>query len=466
MPEATPTASEAPASSGESAFNDARHGPTPPGAAASLQAPTGHAVALAGFDRGSSPALLAWHDPADNLLGHVGRHRFHVPPTWGLAVPMSGGLRIELDGRPYLVFAMLTVEKRATLPPDASKHPQGADAQETTRYLDTEVADLSQHTRAGLEFNCVPAAAGNVLMALASRDPLLARALDLESPMDDTAAQRLIFGPTPLGNSTLADGLVGLLNSARASGTRGIDLVNGMRSLFASISTESDYVVEVFEQPGASDLADLCRLIEGGGVGILLILPMPDAGVDGEGEGTPAAEVDLVDAGGGGNKGEDVSDAASPRGDRRNPSGVEDLHLPHLPVIIPTTPQSLKEGAALTDLIGSWQQVEGPNDADFGPGQYDDSTLVMTQEGHLLVQRHYISKHGPVTLTRRLRLAQSEPGHLTIEAFDDEPAANSVFDWWSAARSEVTRPKALPVTVPLAWQGSQIRIGEKLYLRR
>jgi len=410
-------------------------------------------LSLAGFDRSSDPPLIAWHDPADNLVGGQGVHRFSSPPTWGMATPVEGGLRVEVDGEPYLAFAVVnlvreTGEEEAPADPSGPT-PEPAFGTDHDRFVDAALPDLSQHTAAGWDFNCGPTAAANALLALASRDAGLAETLGVALPLDASMVEGLIYGPlSSTARLHLPEGLVGLMDTSIERGTTGSALIAAFERVFERVPGHTRYTVRVSEKPDRSALLSGMELLRRGGAGLLLIHPAMDPGNDAQPRsgGSPEAG------------------AAIPGGAARSP-GVE---LPPVPGPPPSEPSSLTAGQAVASLTGSWKQIDGPQDADFGPGNYRDSTLLFSAAGVVEVRRTYDTAGGTMVLARRLRLKTAEAGRLDFVDFAEGKPGGAVPrpDRWLVGSQDVDPPLPLPMRLTYAREGDRLRLGEKIYRRQ
>ena len=434
----------APAEAEDAAQTDSQYR-FPPGVAASLQAPIGHVVTLAGFDFQTQPGLLAWQDPADNLIDGRALHRLSATPTWGLIESTAAGLMIQVGPQTMRIFAV--IEVRPT-PPTSS------DGSSLTRFVDVAVPDVSQHTRPRWEFGCGPAAAANLLIALARRDPALARRLDLASPYDPPSIDRLLYGDTDPSADPSPASLTGLMHTRRHSGTSGQDLYRSLQSMTESDQASSVWQTTAVEKPDAQAIRSLAEALAQGGGGLLLLLPV-GSGNTPPSPGSPADSDPRRFA----------TDPPQTTDARRSASPEADEISDRLPLpAIDLSPPAELRGDPVLPLVGEWVQTAGPNLPDFAAGGYADSRLTVTAAGTLEVARRFDHPTGPFTLTRRLRVVNSPDGPVTLTAFEDDQTLEGPSSWIDDYPA-VQPPQGLPWQRPMQVSATQLRWDGKTYER-
>ena len=96
--------------------------------------------------------------------------------------------------------------------------------------------------------------------------------------------------------------------------------------------------------------------------------------------------------------------------------------LPQLPSTVPAAPSG--ESAMFTQLVGRWNQVDGPMTPDISEGGYTASTLVFSADGSLVIERAFDEQRS-VVLIRRFMWQIAKDGRLHIDAVKSKAAAES-----------------------------------------
>ncbi len=129
-----------------------------------------------------------------------------------------------------------------------------------------------------------------------------------------------------------------------------------------------------------------------------------------------------------------------------------------------------KDESSTRPLIGTWEQTDGGNGADFAVGGYRRSRLRFGRTGKLTVVRRF-GASGNVQVVRRLRYSL-DGDTIRLEPAGEKKETRSIADATDLSpqgggeKIRLVPPKLdLPTSLPIAVDGDRVELGDKTYRR-
>jgi len=434
----------------------------------------GHALAVVGATDidDESGGRLYWHDPADNLAGRRGIHRWDTPPA-GSSIRVDGdGPWVTVGGRRARPIGFLIVRPRGLPNPPSASVPRRLDA-----------PDLSQHRYEGWQNYCAPTAAASIVFGCAMTSPELALRFPRgPSASSDRLVDELIAGvaaPPPH-----ADSLASHMTSSPTYGTSTGGLELGVRQFLESRIPSADWEVAWHDVATVGSAPDIVELVigvvaDGGGLvmGVIWDGDGPDANHGDNADDTGQADGRRTPPGDARTRG-----ATQPRGNRGLPGVLPADADPGLngsvgrsrpltdtlpPIGLPegivqrTGPQ--ERGVSDRSIHGRWSQQENGSEADIAPGNYASNTLLFKPGGSLEVRRVFSSHGGRDTLVFYFTYEIAADGKLKVERSGDrEIGMSKIFQELVGATPATIR---LPTATTFVIDGNKMRVFGKDFIR-